>query len=196
MLPSRQVRQQRPFKAWVLETRNDKKSLIHKFSTIMFMLESTLYKYMVWHTSVIGVRTFGCFLSDDCYLDEVSGVNKKWLAAVIWGHVTLVRPARPRAHMLLWLAWRGGEGGTKPLLLLLQSVEATPLARAQSTRYKDERERTLKGKKQTKSIHTFLSVAYHHSSESFYSISLNLNFVHLFLMWSYVCFWSMSLIIS
>ena len=138
MLPSRQVRQQRPFKAWVLETRNDKKSLIHKFSTIMFMLESTLYKYMVWHTSVIGIRTFGCFLSDDFYLDEVSGVNKKWLAAVIWGHVTLVRPARPRAHMLLWLAWRGGEGGgTKPLLLLLQSPEATPLARAQSTKNKD-----------------------------------------------------------
>ena len=120
---------------WRLEMT--KKSLIHKFSTIMFMLESTLYKYMVWHTSVIGMRTFGCFLSDDCYLDEVSGVNKKWLAAVIWGHVTLVRPARPRAHMLLWLAWRGGEGGTKPLLLLLQSPEATPLARAQSTKTKD-----------------------------------------------------------
>ena len=118
MLPSRQVRKQRPFKAWVLETRNNKKSLIHKFSRIMFMLESTLYKYMVWHTSVIGVRTFGCFLSDDCYLDEVSGVNKKWLAAVIWGHVTLVRPARPRAHMLLWLAWRGWEGGDKASTLV------------------------------------------------------------------------------
>ena len=42
----------------------------------MFMLESTPYKYMVWHTSVLGMRTLGCFLSDDCYLDEVSGVNK------------------------------------------------------------------------------------------------------------------------
>ena len=62
---------------------------------------------------------------------------------VIWGHVTLVailvRPARPRAHMLLllgqlygggvWGVWGAGEGGgTKPLLFLLQSREATPIA--------------------------------------------------------------------
>ena len=51
----------------------------------------------------------------------------------------LVRPARPRAHMLLllgrlygggvWRVWREGEGGgTKPLLFLLQSREATPIA--------------------------------------------------------------------
>ena len=68
------------------------------------------------------------------------------MTAVIRGHVTLVailvRPARPRAHMLLllgqlygggvwgvWGVWRAGEGGgTKPLLFLLQSREATPIA--------------------------------------------------------------------
>ena len=60
----------------------------------------------------------------------------------------LVRPARPRAHMLLllrrlyeggvWGVWRAGEGGgTKPLLFLLQSREATPIA----SKGKDERGR-------------------------------------------------------
>ena len=56
-------------------------------------------------------------------------------------------------HVALAGVERVRGGGTKPLLLLVQSVETTPLARAQSTRHKDKRFRLLtEKKKKTKRV--------------------------------------------